>query len=209
MSMYVDQNEEWSPDGDIRPGSGPLGVDSADDMAPDGVKERQRQLAAFMSQPDPFESQDLDEVTESQRYEAVQGHSGQPLLSRSHQECIEFYEQMEPSMRALLTRKTPETLQLLKWQAGLSKNKSSTLQIRMVAAKITFSVSVVAFTNVGEFRVFVLPSEAADIQMEMGAPLSYTYEGKTSDAVFVSCYRLDGFPYKFLQLGVDQEQEKG
>lgn len=211
MSIYADQDDEWSPSVEIKPiaGSGPLGIDPANDLTPEGVVERQRRLAAFMAQPDPFDATDMGEETlDLRRVDEIRNPAGSAAPNRAQQEWIDFYDQTDPAMRSLLTRKTPETLQLLRWQAGLSKNKASMLQIRMVAAKITFSVSVVAFTNAGEFRVFVLPSEAADIQMEMGSPLSYTYEGKTCESVFVSCYRLDGFPYKFLQLGVDPEQEK-
>lgn len=203
----MDQNEDWEPESDIRPSGILLGVDTADDMAPAGVLERRQQVDAFLNAPDPFEKTD----------EPV-GHTPLPGLempalapsqwTRQQCEWMEFYEQMEPSLRSVLVRRTPETFQLLKWQAGLVGKKSMPLVIYLTLAKISFSVNVVAFTTVGEFRVFVLPSEAAEIQMEMGAPLTFKYDGKTTDAIFVSCYRLDGFPYKFLQLGVDQSARK-
>lgn len=199
--MQEDQDENWLPESNIKTGRNMTGIDEAADLVPDGVRDRLRTRDAFL---DSESSVDL-EVDSPYTPRTI---ASAPIMGRSQQEWLDVHDQMDPAMRALISRKTPETIQLLKWQAGLSKNKPSVLVISMLAAKITFSVNVVAFTPVGEFRVFVLPAEAAEIQMEMGAPLSYQYDNKTSNAVFVSCYKLEGFPYKFLQLGVDAEADK-
>lgn len=200
--MFADDTDSWSHEVGIKPGFLAQEVDTAQDLVPDGVREREKLIAAFLN------AEDSNQKLVTSKAAVLETKSETPYLNRQHLDWLELGEQMDPGMRSMLSRRTPETLQLLKWQGGLGKNKATPLVLSMPVARMTFAVNVVAFTTVGEFRVFVLPSEASEIQMEMGAPLTYQYEGKTCAAVFVSCYRLDGFPYKFLQLGVDPALDK-
>ena len=201
--MFADDTDEWAHDSEIKPGLLAQEVDTAQDLIPDGIRDRDRLVHDFLSAPDTKQKTVLAKpFTQETQPENT------TLLTHQQQDWLELGEQMDPGTRAMLSRRTPETLQLLKWQGGLGKNRALPLVLSVPAARMTFTVNVAAFTTVGEFRVFVLPSEAAEIQMEMGAPLTFQYEGKTSAAVFVSCYKLDGFPYKFLQLGVDTVPDK-
>lgn len=192
--------DDWSPDADIRPGRGGVLPDAAEDQEPEGVKQRRIQEQAFLAEED-----------DNLRRERVQTLVAEAeVMSPATREWMEFGKQLEPAVMQLLRRRPPELDQILKWLVSIGAYKDTArkeLKLRLVNPQIELVFPYLATQSDGNTLVYLLPSAASGIKMELGTIVLAEHGGAEVKAMFIGCFELPGFPFKFLLLGLPANPE--
>ena len=189
--MAIDDDDDWSPDSDVVPGRKlPAAPEPRVDREPDGVRMRREREEAFLREQDVVPQVD----------------DPPPRAAASVQtEWQEFGNSLEPGVMQLLRRRPPELLQILKWLQYIGAYKEGSrkeLKLRLPSIKLELSFPFMATQADDSIEVFLLPPSASGLKMELGASVEVLEPGVSRQALFIGCFELPMFPFKFMLLGV-------
>jgi hypothetical protein len=175
-------DDKWFEDEPVPLGRDMLQVDPAFDREPGGVAERRRMEDAFVHGTDTVEPTP----------------AAKPVRTSEWDEVIRA---LSPGTMQLLRRRPPELEQLLSWLQHIGAYKDARGELQLKIGPIQVSFPFVTMQKDAMTEVYLLPHTSSGIKMEMGTDLSVLSPGDSRPVIFIGCFELPQFPFKFLLLG--------
>ena len=200
--------------------------DTGDSLTPDSVRVMHEERAAFISgafgdnTPKPSTRTTLDASTAEN---ALFEYGGKqlvpvedlrfnttvaPALSKEDAKALDILHSMSPGARRMFLAQDSASMSLMEWQAYVGKGSADN---KLTMWYNGFGVTVPFVSRVEphpELVVFLLPVGAADITLGVSSRISYKTGASEPvlPGIFFTCFVLPSFPYRFLILGRDADE---
>lgn len=205
MTMF-EPDEEEDPRAAVR-AQGPMAepVDPAASHEPEAVVRRRMQEDEFLSREQDWTAP----ASPEQGYDQPAAVARPAMkLSPAQQEWLDLMGNMGPGVLAVLRRKPPELEAMLKWLCSVQNTeRSKPLLLSIPSINCTLEVPCLSMSRGQEGTlVCLLAAGAPGLRMPMGSSILWrnVTEGSSTwdEAIFVGCFDLPGFPFRFLLLGL-------